>query len=175
MNTANHSVRQRSRISITDTANTRVVVAGRAEALFFDVGAAGTINAAGRLTDAKARLHDRDRISDRPGRVFDHAPPATGRRGAVAHHATDGERSPHRQQAALFARRIVAALERDRRRNGFHRVALVAAPAFLGLLRETMKGPLTKMLAAHVPVDLIHCPAPRLQAELREMLTRGEL
>lgn len=37
----------------------------------------------GRLTDALAHLYDRDFKSDRPGRVFDHAP-LVRRRGATA-------------------------------------------------------------------------------------------
>lgn len=175
MKTTNPSARQRTHVAFTDTSGTRIVVASRAEALFFDVGPTGALTSTGRLTDAAARLRDRDLAADRPGRVFDRAPPATGRRGAGAHHGTDGERSPHRQQAAVFARRIAAALERDRRSNRFQRVALVAAPGFLGLLRESLKGPLAKMLAAHVPVDLVHCAAPRLRVQLAQMLARGEL
>jgi protein required for attachment to host cells len=175
MKTTQPSARRRTPVTFTDTTGTRIVVASRAEALFFDVGPAGALASTGRLTDATARLHDRDLAADRPGRVFDRAPPATGRRGAGAHHGTDGERSPHRQHAATFARRIVAALERDRRGNRFQRVALVAAPGFLGLLRENLKGPLAKMLAAHVPLDLVHSAQPRLRAQLAQMLARGEL
>jgi protein required for attachment to host cells len=175
MKTRTPSPRARTHVSFTDTAGTRIVVAGRAEALFFDVDAAGTLTAAGHMTDDKARLRDRSLVSDRPGRVFDHAPPATGRRGAVAHHGADGENSAHKHQATVFARRIGTVLDQDRRRNRFQRVALVAAPGFLGLLRESLKGPLAKMLTAHVPVDLMHRPAPRLKAQLAQMLARGEL
>ena len=175
MNTSNSSARQRARLAFTDAAGTRIVVASRAEAIFFDVGPTGLLSGTSRLVDGQARLHDRDLGSDRPGRVFDRAPPATGRRGAGLHHATGGEHSLHQQRAVVFARRIVATLDRERRRNAFQRVALVAAPAFLGLLRESIKQPLAKMVAAHVPLDLVHCPGPRLVAELQEMLARGDL
>jgi protein required for attachment to host cells len=175
MKTRTSPLRQRTRVAFPDTATTRIVVASRAEALFFDAGPGAVSGPLRRLADPAARLHDRNLVSDRPGRVFDRAPPATGRRGAGAHHATDGERSPQRHRAEMFARRIATALDRDRRGNAFGRIALVAAPGFLGLLRENLKGPLAKMLAAHVPLDLVHCAEPRLKMELKGMLARGEL
>jgi protein required for attachment to host cells len=107
--------------------------------------------------------------------VFDRAAPPRGRRGAVAHHAADGERSPHRHQAESFARRIVAALERDRRQDRFRQVVLIAGPALLGMLREAMKGPLNSMIIGQVTADLTHRPIAMAQAEVEAMLARGEL
>ncbi|HTQ36967.1 MAG TPA: host attachment protein [Steroidobacteraceae bacterium] len=175
MKTSNDSARQRGRFEFGGPEGTRVVVAGRGEACLFDIGPARTLTSAGRLVDAKARLHDRSLTSDRPGRRFDHAPLSSGRRGAIAHHATNGERSAHKQEALMFARRIVSALDRDRRHNRFRRVVLVAGPSFLGLLRETVKGPLAKMVVSHVPVDLVHRPLAEVTADVEQMLARGEL
>ena len=85
----------------------RIVVADQSEARFYDTeGLHGPLQPAGQLSDPKARLHDRDLESDRPGRVFDHAPLAAGRRGAVGHHGTEGERSPRKHEAVNFARQI---------------------------------------------------------------------
>ena len=96
--------------------HTRVVVADQSEARFYDVVDLGARNLrlAQRLTDETAHLHDRDLVSDKPGRVFDHAPPATGRRGSVGHHGTGGERSPRKHEAESFARTIVAELAKAR-------------------------------------------------------------
>jgi len=71
--------------------------------------------------------------SDRPGRVFDHAP-GGGRRGAVAHHDTGGERKPRGHEAEMFARRIIEEMERVQERDRCDRLVLMAAPAFLGEL-----------------------------------------
>lgn len=120
--------------------HTRIVVADQSEARFYDVvdAAAKGLRLANRLTDAAAHLHDRDMVSDKPGRVFDHAPPSSGRRGAVGHHSTAGERSPRKHEAQNFARQIVAELDRARNAGEFNQVVLMAGPAFLGLLRDSL-------------------------------------
>ena len=137
----------------------RIVVADQAEAHFYDVEPPDpTLVPAGRLSEADARLHDRDLVSDRPGRVFDHAPPAVGRRGAVAHHGTggEGERRPHRHVATRFARRIAQALALEQRQGRIDRIVLMAEPRFLGLIRRALPPGLEASVAAEVPKDLVH-------------------
>jgi protein required for attachment to host cells len=131
------------------------------------------VTGAGRMTDAKARLHDRDFSSDRPGRVFDRAAPA-GRRGAVAHHATNGGRSPHRYEALLFARRIAGELDRGRRRNLFRQLVLVAEPRFLGQLREAMPVPLRRLIVSQVPKELAQRPERAIKAHVAALLAQRD-
>lgn len=115
-----------------------------------------------RLEDADARLHDRDLRSDRPGRVFDHAAAAGARRGAVAHHATGGERSPRKVEARRFARRIAEELDEGRRQQQYDRLVIMAPPAFLGLLRREMPAALHAMVTAEIGKDLVHEPPEML-------------
>jgi protein required for attachment to host cells len=137
--------------------HTRVVVADQSEARFYDVASpAQDLRLAFSLTDPAAHLHDQDMVSDKPGRVFDHAPPASGRRGAVGHHGTGGERSPRKHEAETFARTIVAALEKGRNAGDFDRLVLIAGPPFLGLLREYLPKALEHVVAAQVSKDLVH-------------------
>ncbi len=144
----------------------RIVVADQGEARFYDVVRPGAaLRAVGRITDPKAHLHDRDFKSDRPGRVFDHASTATGRRGAVAHHGTGGERRPRKHEAQLFARQIAEQLEAARP-GGFDRLVLVAGPPFLGVLRAALSKPLLANLVAEVPKDLVHQGDDVLRAHL---------
>jgi len=109
-----------------------------------------------RLTDEAAHLHDRDMVSDKPGRVFDHAPPSSGRRGAVGHHSTGGERSPRKHEAENFARTIVTELDKGRNAGEFDRLVLMAAPTFLGLLRNSLPKTLEHVVAAQINKDLVH-------------------
>ena len=135
----------------------RIVVADQSEARFYDTeGLHGPLQPAGQLSDPKARLHDRDLESDRPGRVFDHAPLAAGRRGAVGHHGTEGERSPRKHEAVNFARQIADQLEAARREGQFDRLVLMAAPTFLGLLRKALSQPVRAIIFAEVHKDLVH-------------------
>ena len=144
----------------------RIVVADQGEARFYDIARPDAgLQPAGRLTDPKAHLHDRDFKSDRPGRVFDHAPAATGRRGAVAHHGTGGERRPRKHEAELFARQIAEQL--DAATPGeFDRLVLMAGPAFLGLLRAALSKALHLKLVAEVPKDLVHQGDDAVRAHL---------
>jgi protein required for attachment to host cells len=107
--------------------------------------------------DPLAREHERDLVSDRPGRVFDHANFGAGRRGSVARHGTDGERSARKTEAVRFARKIAGELDTERRDGTYDRLVLMSPPTFLGLLRGTMSKNLQKAVVLEVPKDLVHC------------------
>jgi protein required for attachment to host cells len=135
----------------------RIVVADQSEVRFYDTNRFDSkLELVGYLTDPKAHLHDRDFNSDRPGRVFDHAPAATGRRGAVPHHGTGGERHPHKHEAELFAHQIADELENALRQNQFKRLVLVAGPKFLGTLRAAMSKSVELAVIAEIRKDLVH-------------------
>jgi protein required for attachment to host cells len=133
----------------------RVVVADESEARFFDLsGPRARLRLCGRVANPAARQHDRDLKSDRPGRVFNRAA-GTGRRGAVAHHATGGERRPRTEEARRFARRIARELAQSQREERFDRLVLMAGPRFLGTLRAALRKSIRDAVA-EVPRDLVH-------------------
>jgi protein required for attachment to host cells len=145
----------------------RIVVADQSEADFYQLEQRGAPpQFVQRLEDAEAHLHDRDLKSDRPGRLFDHAPTVGGRRGAVAHHATGGERNPRRIEAKRFARRIADALDEERRQDRYDRLVVMAPPTFLGLLREEIPPAVHAMMSAEIGKDLVHEPPETLSAYL---------
>ena len=145
---------------------TRVVVADQSEANFYDMRGRGALKDVGHFADPKARLHDRDLKSDRPGRVFDRAPPVKGRRGAGARHSADGGRSPRKHRAEVFARRIVAQLRKTQRSGGFDRLVIIAAPAFLGLLRVALPKALREVTVREIPKDLVHQDVAAVRRQL---------
>jgi protein required for attachment to host cells len=145
---------------------TRIVVANQSEADFYDMRGRGALKPVGHLADPKARLHDRDLKSDRPGRVFERVASAKGRKGAAARHFADGGRSPRRHRAEVFARRIVAQLRKAQRSDGFERLVVIAAPAFLGLLRVAMPKTLRTAIVREIPKDLVHQDAAAVRRQL---------
>jgi protein required for attachment to host cells len=150
----------------------RIVVADQSEARFYDLDVIhGGMQFAGKLMDEAAHLHERDMVSDKPGRVFDHAPPATGRRGAVGHHGTGGERSARKHEALNFARRVVAELDKAHGAGDFDRLVLMAPPAFLGLLREALPKTLASSVAAEINKNLVQ----QSDAAVKEHLPWDEL
>jgi protein required for attachment to host cells len=141
----------------------RIVVADQSEADFYELEQRDMPpRLVQRLEDADAHLHDRDLKSDRPGRLFTHAPSTAGRRGAVTHHSTGGERSPRKVEAERFARRIVEALDEARRQRQYDRLIIMAPPAFLGLLRKEMPAAVHALLSAEIAKDLVHEPPQAL-------------
>lgn len=145
----------------------RIVVADQSEADFYELEQRHMPpQFVQRVEDADAHLHNRDLKSDRPGRVFDHAPTSGGRRGGVAHHSTGGERSPRKVEARRFARRIAQALEEARQLNLYDRIVVMAPPEFLGLLREEMPPAVRAVLTAEIGKDLVHEPPEALSAYL---------
>ena len=147
--------------------STRVVVTDQSAARFYALdGARGRLRLIRTLSDPKARLHDRDFKSDRPGRVFDHASAPGKRRGATAHHATGGERRPRQHEAQLFARQIAQELETAHQEKRYDRLILMCGPAFLGVLRAALSKAASAAVVAEVPKDLIHEPESAVLAHL---------
>jgi protein required for attachment to host cells len=146
----------------------RIVVANQAMARFYDtLGYGRPLSPAGDLQNPAARRHERDFDSDRPGRVFDSASPAGRRRGASAHHATNGEYSTRRREIERFAQRVAAKLARESAALRFDRLVLIAAPAFLGMLRDALPAALRAQVAATVNRDI----AQLGEADVRDHLT----
>jgi protein required for attachment to host cells len=145
----------------------RIVVADQSEARFYDAEHRDSgLQPAGGLTDPLAHLHDRDFKSDRPGRVYDHASAQGSRRGATAHHGTGGERRPRKHEAELFARRIAAQVQTGYQQHEFDRLILMAAPGFLGVLRQALPAAISAVVVGEVGKDLVHEAAKAVEAHM---------
>jgi protein required for attachment to host cells len=108
------------------------------------------------------RLKQKDITSDRPGRSFDSH--GEGR------HAMAVEVSPKEQEQVRFAKIIVERLEKGRMENAFGRLVVVAAPEFLGMLRENYSAPLNSLLSLEIDKDYVSMNAKELRAQLPERL-----
>jgi protein required for attachment to host cells len=154
-------------LEYTSAVRVRIVVADESEARFYDLSSPrARLRPCGRVANPAAHLHDRELKSDRPGRVFNRAA-GTGRRGAVAHHATGGERRPRTEEARRFARRIARELARSQREDRFDRLVLMAGPRFLGTLRAALRKSIRDAVA-EVPRDLVHQGERALREHLPE-------
>jgi protein required for attachment to host cells len=133
----------------------RIVVADQAEAIFYD---APSLRArpqeVGRISDPVAHLHDRDLMSDRPGRSYESV--------GGARHAIERENDPRSREAIRFAKRIARRLDEARRHDEFEELIVVAGPPFLGLMRAELSGPTRKRVVHEVHKDLVHSPVEAL-------------
>lgn len=82
------------------------------------------------------------------------------------HHAGEPETDFEHRTAEEFARQIVARLESGRQHNEFGRLALVAPPLMLGVLRQKLSGPLQKLVTDEIGKDLTQLKANDIRAHL---------
>lgn len=139
----------------------RIVVADQAEAIFYD---APSLDArpreVGRISDPLARKHDRDLVSDRPGRSYESV--------GGARHAIERENDPRYQEAVRFARRISCRLDDALNRGEFEELVVAAGPPFLGLMRAEMSQQVKKRVVHEIRKDLVHGPVEALRRHLPE-------
>jgi protein required for attachment to host cells len=104
-----------------------------------------------------SRRHAHDITSDLPGRNI-------GKDGS--HHALEKETGIKEEEAILFAQKIDNFLLTGRNENRFSKLVLIAAPAFLGLLRKHMDAQVAKMVVHEVHKNLVKSNV----AEIRQHL-----
>jgi protein required for attachment to host cells len=104
-------------------------------------------------------------LADKPGRTFDSV--GTGR------HAKESPTDPRRHLKRQFARTVIEQVRQAMLARRFDRLILIAAPAFLGDLRQALPQDLKDKVAGEVASDLTNVPQRDLSAQLRRILARG--
>lgn len=125
---------------------TWVLVAENSRARLFDWQSKTSLNEIKTLSHPESRLHEQDLVSDEPGRSFDSA--GNGR------HAEQAPTSAKQHESQTFARELAATLEQSRSNNEFDHLIIVAAPHFLGLLRDEINGALRKTVLQELDKNL---------------------
>jgi protein required for attachment to host cells len=114
------------------------------------------------LAHPGSRLPDRDLASDRLGS-------AQGiRRGT--HGVMSPEVAPRDEEAIRFAEQIAGKLRHAHAAHEFDKLAIVASPRFLGLLRERMTPALRHAIAGTLDKDFATLPPEEIRARLPERL-----
>jgi len=143
--------------------STLLIVADTSRARFFLlVSRTGPIEETKSIVHAEARLHEQDMTSDLPGR-------GSGK-GGEGQHAYQNKISPKEQENINFAREIAAELDKARKENKFKQFVLVAAPEFLGKLRDQMTTQTHKLVCFELAKNLAHLDAVEIRKHLPEQL-----
>lgn len=106
----------------------------------------------------EGRARDQDLVSDKAGRGFDGT--AEGR------HGMEKQADAKHHEAVVFARRIAERIESARSRGEFAQLVLIAAPEFLGILRQQLSSNASRMISKTVDKNLVQ----RQEAEIRAYL-----
>ncbi len=119
-----------------------------------------------KLTELKSfvhpegRMHDNDLVSDQPGRDF----ASTGNR----RHALEQKTSPKDVENAHFARQISNYLDTERKNSSFSELFVIAAPSFLGILRQTFHPSLQALIQKEVNKDVVRLSTAEILSQINE-------
>lgn len=141
---------------------TWVLVAETSRARLFDWKSRGALNEIKTFSHPESRLHEQDLVSDKRGRAFDSA--GDGR------HAQEAPTSARQHESQSFAKEIVAMLEQSRSRNEYTYLFIMAAPHFLGQLRDEMPSSLQKVVVQEISKNLAQHSAEDIRSYLPDTL-----
>jgi protein required for attachment to host cells len=142
---------------------TWLVVADNSKARIFSVDSRkGPIEEIESIVHTEARLHEQNMTSDLPGR--------SNGKGGGGGHAYQDEVSPKEQENINFARKIANQLDAARKDGKFKQVLLVAAPEFLGKLRNQLTAQTQKLACFELAKNLSHLGAKEIREHLPERL-----
>ncbi len=106
-----------------------IVVANRAVARLFRTSQpTGPLEEMDSFIHPEGRMLDQELVSDRPGRSFERFGPSR--------HAEDPDTTATAHEMASFAIELSRFLHKARTEGQFDALAMIAAPAFLGAMRE---------------------------------------
>lgn len=137
---------------------TYIVVADAARARIFTY-AARTLTEKESLVHAEGRMHEGDLITDTPGAEVHESGTASSRASAEGDAARTHENE-------LFAKEVSEHLYKARVDNKMDELVLVAAPKFLGLLRDKLDKPTQKIVTHTLDKDLSKAPQEEIEKAL---------
>jgi protein required for attachment to host cells len=139
-------------ILVADNSRARIFVADKAKSPLQEIRT---------LASPEARLHEGDLVTDKGGR--DRSP------GGSGHGVNDGEAHKH-ENAERFAALVCAELESARTAGGLRKLYVVAAPTFLGMLRQHQTPALRQLIAGEVDKNLSTQDPATIRGALPEYL-----
>ncbi len=114
------------------------------------------------LEHPEGRLHEQELTSDFPGKAFDS--------GGQGRHAMGTPVDPKKQEAIKFAKVVADHLEAGRTTGSFSKLYVIAAPAFLGQLRNQLSASLEQTVQGTIDKNLVAEDEKTIRAQLPDYL-----
>ena len=112
------------------------------------------------FTHPEARLHEGDLVTDKSGRD----------RGAAGAHGVGSDQAHKQDGVEKFAAQVCGELDAARGNGEFRKLYVVAAPAFLGMLRKHQTNPLKQLVVGEVDKNLATQDPASIRKHLPEYL-----
>lgn len=106
------------------------------------------------LQHSESRLREQELTTDLSGSNIG---------AGASHHRFEPHTSLREQELLSFSREVVSALDEGRQQNAFAKLVLVAAPDFLGHIRNGMNSRLRKLVVHEVDKNVVKKPLPQLR------------
>jgi len=110
------------------------------------------------LVHPASRLHEGDLVSDTPG--------SDGGGVGQGRHVLDAETTARAHESLRFAKELAERLDRGRTEGAFGRLVLIAPPAFLGLLRDSLSKEVKDLVSQEVNKNLVQQPSEVIRTYL---------
>jgi protein required for attachment to host cells len=115
------------------------------------------------LRNAAAGRHERDLVSDRPGRVINGA--------SGSHQAYERKASAKQHAMQIWLKQIGPSLRELIESRESDALVLVASPRMLGNLRKSLPASIRKLVAGEMPLDLTNASVADLKRRLRPAMS----
>lgn len=139
--------------------NTWVLVAESSRAkIYTGIGLQAPLSEIKDFVHPKGRLHEGDLVSDSAG--------SDGGSFGQGRHVLDDQVNAREQEAVVFANELANFLNTERNKASFGALVIIAAPAFLGLLRENLNDEVMDMVSKQIDKNLIHKSAEEIHQYL---------
>lgn len=140
-----------------------VMVANSATARFFEAKSNKELKEVETMSHPESRLHNRDLVSDKPGRGFESA--------ITMRHAKEPKTTPKTVEFENFAESLCHFLEEAHRGGKFSKLYIAANPSFLGILRQTIHKPeITQTIVAEYNIDMTQMHVDEIRKHLPYIL-----
>ncbi|UYF99741.1 MULTISPECIES: host attachment protein [unclassified Halomonas] len=140
---------------------TYIVVADAGRARIF-THAANKLTEKESLVHAEGQMHEGDLVTDSPG-----ADVHTGSQGSARSSAEGGEALEHENE--MFAKQVVQYLFDARTSNKMDELILIAAPKFLGLLRDKLDKPTQKLVTHTLSKDYTKASSDEIEEAIKKL------
>lgn len=140
-----------------------ILVADSAHARLFNAETKkSALNEIEDMIHPEAQQHEQKLTSDLPGSQ------AGGAKGS--HHSVSGKTAPKEYEAVKFAKQLCKYLEAAHNAQKFCQLIVVAAPAFLGLLRKEMNSNVAKVITLELDKDIVEQDVNSIRGHLPTIL-----
>lgn len=142
-----------------------IIVADSTRARIFTVDSANSpLNEIETIAHPEGRVHEKNLVSDLPGK-------GAGK-GGGGDHAYQEKFEPKREEMIEFAKRISDYLDKTRKSNNLNKLAIIAAPAFLGELRTHLSSETSEKIIFELDKNLAHHNEEDIRSHLSQFLSQ---